>query len=399
MEFLLSVDLERAANDVRDRVARVQRKLPIGVDPPTVGKADANAMPIMMMVLRAPGRDLIELSEIATKAQERLQTIPGLAEVRIQGERRRAMRLRVDPAKLWAAGLTMDDLGAALVRENVELPAGNIDGRDVSISLKARTGLATVEDFGAVVVKRSAAGDVRLRDVARVEFGAENEKSLMRFGGEPGVGLALVAQPGGNQVAIVDEARTRLKSIRAWLPEGIGLDEAFDNTRFVRSALAEVGQTIAIAFALVVLVIFLFLRDWRSTLVPVLSIPISLVGVFGIVWALGFSINVLTLLGVVLAIGIVVDDAIVVLENIYARVEEGMPPRKAAVHGLNEIFAAVVATTLVLCAVVRAAPVLAGIHGALVPRIRRGHRRQRPHLRIRRAHPCRDAVQSYSPRS
>ncbi|MBK9578517.1 MAG: efflux RND transporter permease subunit [Fibrobacteres bacterium] len=365
VEFLLGVDLERAANDVRDRVSRAQRSLPSEVDPPTVAKADANSSPILLLALRGPGRSLLELNEIATGLQDRLQTVPGLAEVRVWGERKFAMRLRVDPAKLAAAGLTLQDLKAVLARENVELPAGQIDGKDVSVALKAKTGLATPEEFGAVVLRRDGTGVVRLQDVARVELGAENEKTLLRLGTEPGIALAFVAQPGANQVAIVDQVRKRLPRLESELPQGVVLEEVFDNTRFVRKALLEVGETIAIAFALVVLVIFLFLREWRTTLVPVLTVPVSLVGVFALVWVLGYSINILTLLGVVLAIGIVVDDAIVVLEIIWSRVEAGMNPREAAIKGLDEIFAAVVATTLVLAAVFVPLLFLQGFTGRL----------------------------------
>ena len=365
VEFLMGVDIERAANDVRDRVSRAQRNLPSDVDPPSVSKADANSSPILFLALRGPGRDLVEVTDIATSVQERLQTVPGLAEVRIWGERKRAMRLRIDPGKLATSGATLQDIRAALARENVDLPAGQIEGRDVAVALKARTSLATPEDFGAVTIRRSGTAVTRLRDIAIVEQGAENEKTLTRLNGEPGVALAFVPQPGANQVAIVDAVRERLPRIRADLPEGVELDEVFDNTIFVRKALKEVGETIAIAFGLVVLVIFGFLRDWRTTLVPVLAIPVSLVGVFAMVWALGYSINVLTLLGVVLSIGIVVDDAIVVLENIYARMEEGHSAQKAAVKGLEEIFAAVVATTLVLCAVFVPLLFLQGFTGRL----------------------------------
>lgn len=365
VEFLMGIDIERAANDVRDRVARAQRNLPADVDPPSVSKADANSSPVLLLALRGVGRSMVELSDIATMVQERLQTVPGLAEVRIWGERRRSMRLRIDPGKLAASGVTLQEIRSALARENVDLPAGQIEGRDVSVALKARTGLATAEDFGSVVLRRSGQGVVRLRDLARVEEAAENEKTLMRLNGEPGVALAFIPQPGSNQIAIVDEVRERVPRVRSDLPEAVELLEVFDNTVFVRKALAEVGETIAIAFGLVVLVIFGFLRDWRTTLVPVLAIPVSLVGVFGLVWALGYSINVLTLLGVVLSIGIVVDDAIVVLENIYARMEEGMSAHEAAVKGLEEIFAAVVATTLVLCAVFVPLLFLQGFTGRL----------------------------------
>jgi len=365
VEFSLGTDLERAANDVRDRVSRVQKNLPSGADLPTVAKADANSTPIMRFTLRSEKRNLLELNEFAVRGQDLMQTIPGVAEVRIWGERKYAIHVRFDPAKLAAFGLTIPDVQKALAAANVALPAGQLEGASVSLAIQARTGLSSPEEFARVIVRQSDGRVVRLGDVARVDLSSENERTLLRSKGIPTVGLAVMAQPGSNQIEIADEALRRADQLRRDFPKDVQLDLNADNTRFVRSSLKEVEETIAIAFALVVLVIFLFLRDWRSTLIPVLTIPISLIGVFFLVWMLGFSINVLTLLGVVLAIGLVVDDAIVVLENIHTKIESGLPPRKAAIEGVEEIFFAVVSTTVVLCAVFMPLLFLSGFTGRL----------------------------------
>ena len=365
VEFQLGANLEQAANDVRDRVARAQRSLPIDADPPTVAKADANSSPILVLTLASDTRDLLGLSEMGTRIAERMQTIAGVAEVRVWGERRYAMRIRIDPLKLAATGLSLREVQTAMAQEDAELPAGQLEGQTVSLSLRAKSELQSVEDFRGIVLRAREGRVLRLGDVADVELGAENERTILRRNGKPNVGLAVIAQPGANQVEIADEVMRRSQSILADLPKDLQLETAFNNTRFVRSALKEVEETILIAFLLVVGVIFLFLRDWRTTLIPVLTIPISLIGVFSVIWAMGFSINVLTLLGVVLAIGIVVDDAIVVLENVFAKVEAGMAPREAAVKGVGEIFGAVVSTTIVLAAVFTPLLFLQGFTGRL----------------------------------
>jgi len=365
VEFDLGANLEKAANDVRDRVSRAQRSLPSGVDAPVVSKADANAQPIVLLTLRSPSRDLLSLSDQAARIQERLQTIAGVAEVDLWGERKYAMRLQFDPERMSSLGVTLQDVQTALAAENAELPTGSIEGKVLSVALLSRTGLRTPEDFKRMTVRAQGGKVVRLADIAKVRLGAENERTLLRMHGTPLVGLAILPQPGANQVAISDEVNQRLAKLRPDLAQDLVLETTLDNTRFVRQALSEVQETILIAFALVVAVIFLFLRDFRTTFIPVLAVPISLVGVFFLAWLLGYSINVLTLLGVVLAIGLVVDDAIVVLENIYAKIEDGLPPLEAARIGLEEIFAAVVSTTLVLAAVFTPLLFLSGFTGRL----------------------------------
>lgn len=365
VEFQLGVDLERAANDVRDRVSRARSNLPDSLDPPVVSKADANNSPIVLLTVQSPTRSLLGVSEEAERIQELLQTIPGVAEVDIWGERKYAMRIRVDPGKLAALGLTVADVRSALRLENADLPAGSLEGKTTMLSVQLKTGLSSVEDFRKMVVRSKGGATIHLGDVADVRMGAENEKNLLHCNGQPMAGLSILAQPGADQIAISDEVNKRVGKISRTLPPDIKIGTVYDNTRFVRKALSEVRETILTAFLLVVLVIFAFLRDWRTTLIPVLAVPISLVGVFFPVWIFGFSINVLTLLGVVLAIGLVVDDTIVVLENIYSKVERGIPRHQAALAGVQEIFAAVVSTTLVLASVFTPLLFMSGFTGKL----------------------------------
>ena len=365
VEFLLGVDLERAANDVRDRVSRARSDLPAVLDPPVVAKADANGRPIVLLTAQSDARDILSTTEKAREVADRLETIPGVAEVDIWGERKYAMRIRVDPTRMSALGISLSDVRSALRSENVDLPAGSLEGATTSLSVQSAAGLSTVDEFRRMVVRARGGAIVRLADVADVRLGAENERTLLRSEGRPMVGLAVLPQPGADQIAISDEIQKRIEAMRPSIPPDIRIGTAFDNTRFVRRALSEVRETIAVAFALVVLVIFGFLRDWRTTLIPVLAMPISLVGVFFFAWALGYSINVLTLLGIVLAIGLVVDDAIVVLENVYSKIERGMAPREAAVAGVEEIFMAVVSTTLVLASVFTPLLFLSGFTGRL----------------------------------
>jgi multidrug efflux pump len=343
--------MEQAANDVRDKVSRAQRMLPENADASIVSKADANSTPIVVLSLGSNNMSLLELTDFGTRIQEKLQTVPGVAEIMIWGIKRYAMRIYIDPVRLAGSNLTVDAIRTALNREDAEIPAGQLEGMAASISLRSYSKLKTEEDFRSVILFANGEKFIRLGDVADVVLGAENEKNTVRMNTRPMVSLAVIPQPGSDQIKIVDEVLKRLEEIRKDLPEGVVIQTSFDNTKFVRMALAEVRETIVIAFALVVAIIFLFLRDIKTTLIPMVTIPISLIGVFFVIWILDFSINILTLLGVVLAISIVVDDAIVVLENIYAKVEEGLPVKEAAVKGVNEIFAAVIATTIVLCAV------------------------------------------------
>jgi multidrug efflux pump len=365
VEFELSADLDAAANDVRDRVSRVLRRLPADADPPTVAKADANSFPIVLMTLQSDTRDILDVTDAGTRIKERLQTIPGVAEVRIWGEKRYAMRLRFDPDRLAAHDLTLAEVRRALASENVELPSGRIEGSAMELTVKTGGLLRTPEEFDRLVLRSTSAGLVRLEDVGTAELGAENERTRLKLNGKSMIGLGLISQPGANSVAIGNEFYKRYAQIVKDLPPDLQAGIGFDNTRFVRRSLLEVAETLAIAFALVLLVLFFFLRDFRSALLPALAIPVSLVGALFLLYVAGYTVNVLTLLGLVLAIGLVVDDAIVVLENIYRKIEEGEPPREAGYRGLEEIFVAVVATTAVLAVVFLPLFFLSGFVGRL----------------------------------
>ena len=366
VEFELGADLDAAAAEVRDRVSRARGRLPQEIDEPIISKSDADGQPVVFLNLSSEQYSLLELTEIADNFfVERLQTISGVASVDIWGEKRWSMRLWMDPARLAAYGLTTSDVRNALQGQNVELPGGRIEGNQVDLTIRPLTRLATPEDFENLVLKADGTTLVRFRDVGRVELAALNERTLLKRDGVAMVGVVLRPLPGANYINIVDDFHARLGDIEADLPPGITLGIGFDNTLPIRASLAEVRETIFLALALVLLVIFLFLRDWRTTLVPIVVIPVSLIGAFGVMALAGFSVNVLTLLALVLAIGLVVDDAIVVLENIYAKVEEGYDPRPAAVIGTKEIFVAVIATTLALVAVFLPIVFQGGIIGSL----------------------------------
>ncbi len=366
VEFDLGIDLERAANDVRDRVSRAMGNLPPDVEPPIISKADADGQPIVFLNIKSRQRDLLELSDIADNMfKERLQTIPGVSRVDVWGEKRYAMRMWIDPQKLAAYNLTPLDVRNALNRSNVELPSGRIEGADVELTVRTMGRLADVEDFENLIVKQEGDRIVRFRDVGHVTLGAENERTSLKRDGEVMVGVVLRPLPGANYIAIVDEFYRRLEDIKRNMPPDLELGIGFDNTDQVRKSIAEVQETVFIAFLLVALMIFLFLRDWRTTLIPVVVIPVSLIGAFFIMYVMGYSINVLTLLAIVLGIGIVVDDAIVVLENIYVKVEKGMEPIRAGIEGAREIFFAVIATTIALTGVFLPLLFLGGLVGRL----------------------------------
>ena len=365
VEFSLDTNLEAAASDVRDQVARIARQLPEDVDSPVVNKADADSQPIFGISISSDRRSQLELGAYADTLRERLQTVPGIAGVTQPAEKRYAMRLWIDAEKLRAYGLSPLDVRAAVNRENVELPSGRIEGRAVELAVKTMSRIDTPAEFDALVIKRVGDRVVRFGDVGRAELGAQNERGALKMGDQPIAGLYFRPQAGANQIEIVDELRSRLAQIQREVPDDIKVEVAYDNTEYVRRSLLEVSETIVIAFALVVLVVFAFLREWRTTLIPVIAIPVSIVGAFGIMAAAGFSINTLTLLGIVLSIGLVVDDAIVVLENIYAKVEKGQAPIAAAIAGTNEVFTAVVATTIALVVVFLPLLFIAGISGRL----------------------------------
>jgi len=367
VEFDLGSDLERAANDVRDRVSRARRSLPPDAEPPTVSKSDADAPPIVFLNIESETRNLMELTEIADKRfKERLQTISGVSRVDIWGDKTYSMRLWLDPQQLAAYNLTPLDVRRALDRSNVELPSGRIEGKEIELTVRTMSRLETVEDFQNLILKQSADGQiVRLKDVGRAEIAPRNQRTQLQRGGTPMVGVVLRPLPGANYIEIVDQFYNRLENIKKDLPSDLKLGIGFDNTEPIRDSISEVQQTIFIAFFLVVLIIFLFLRDWRSTVIPLVVIPIALIGAFFVMYALNFSINVLTLLAIVLAIGLVVDDAIVVLENIYAKIEEGKPPLQAGVEGTREIFFAVIATSISLVVIFTPIVFLSGLTGQL----------------------------------
>lgn len=365
-EFDLGTDLERAANDVRDQVSRAMRNLPPDVEPPIVSKADADAQPIAGITVRSDSRNLMELSRFAQDAfVERLQTIPNVASVDIWGDKTYAMRLWIDPHRLAAHGLSPVDVRDAVARENVELPSGRIEGVEIELPVRTMSRLVTPEDFNNLILKSEADRIIRLRDVGHAELGPRNERTVLKRDGVPMVLVIVRPQPGANYIAIADEFKRRVEIIQKNLPPDIQVSWEFDASRFIRKSVAEVTQTILIAFGLVMLVIFLFLRDWRTTVIPVVVIPVSLIGSCFIMFLAGFSINVLTLLALVLAIGLVVDDAIVVVEVIYAKIESGLDPLNAGIEGTREIFFAVVATTLALVSVFMPIMFLSGLVGRL----------------------------------
>ncbi|HOG71250.1 MAG TPA: efflux RND transporter permease subunit [Tenuifilaceae bacterium] len=366
VEFELSVDMETAANDVRDKVSQAQRLLPRDCDPPTVSKADADARPIMNIAINSKKRSLLELSEIADLTlKEQLQTISGVSSVGIWGEKRYAMRIWLDPAKLAGYQMTPLDVRNALNRENVELPAGSIEGANTELTIRVLGLMSTPEEFNNLILKRSGEQLIRVRDIGRAELAPEDLRSIMKMNGVPMVSVVVIPQPGANQIEIVDEVYKRIDFIKKDLPDDVNIVVGFDNTQYIRSSIKEVQTTIYIAFFLVVVIIFAFLRDWRTTLIPILVIPVSLVGVFFIMYLAGFSINILTLLAIVLSIGLVVDDAIIMMENIYVKIEQGMTPLEAGVKGSNEIFFAIIATTITLISVFFPIVFLEGMTGRL----------------------------------
>jgi multidrug efflux pump len=367
VEFDLDMDLEAAANDVRDRVSQAVRNLPADADPPIVVKSNADSNPILSMTMQSDQRSMLELSEIANNNfKERLQTIPGVSEIRIWGEKKYSMKLQLDPVKMAGYRITPSDVRAALDRENVELPSGRIEGYRTELTIRTMGRLETPEQFNDLILREENGVVVRLRDVGRAELMPENERSLLRGNGAiPQVGIAVTPQPGSNYIAIADEFHKRFEQIKKDLPDDLRYTLAMDTTVGIRKAIMEVEETIAIAFLLVVLIIFIFLRDWRTTLIPVLAIPISLIGAFFIMYIAGFSINILTLLAVLLATGIVVDDAIVVLENIYSKIEKGMDPIQAGHEGSKEITFAIISITITLMAVFLPVIFLSGLTGRL----------------------------------
>jgi len=366
VEFELGVDLEAAANDVRDKVSGALNRLPPDVDPPRVEKADADSSPIIFLTIRSDKRDLLEISNIAELYfKERLQTIPGVSSVGIWGQRRYSMRLWMDPIKLASLKLAPSDILQAVSRENVELPSGRVEGQNTELTVRTMGRLTTEDDFNNLIIKEDGDNIVRFSDVGYAKLGAENDRTILRRDGIPGCAIAIVAQPGANNIDISDRLKVKLAQIERDLPPDVSYQMSFDSTDYIRASISEVEETIIIAFCLVLAIIFLFLRDWRTTVIPIATIPISLIGAFFVMYLLGFTINVLTLLGIVLAIGLVVDDAIVVLENIYVKIEEGEDPAEAAKKGSTEIYFAVISTTVSVVAVFLPVIFLQGLTGRL----------------------------------
>jgi multidrug efflux pump len=367
VEFDLNTELERAANDVRDKVSQAVRSLPQDIDgPPIVQKADASSDPILFVPIQSSTRNIMELSDFAENVLlERFQTIPGVSAVNIFGQKRSSMRLWMDPNKLAAHQLTVQDVQSALNRENVELPAGKVRGDATELTVKAYGRLNTEEDFNNMILRQTASQTIRFKDVGEAVLGPEDEETGARRNNIPGLSLAIIPQPGSNQIEIADEFYRRYEAIKKELPADILIDVGIDKSKFVRRAVAEVQETLFIAIGLVVLIIFLFFRNWVIALRPLVDIPVSLIGAFFIMYIFGFSINVLTLLGIVLATGLVVDDGIVVTENIFKKMEAGMDKWTAAREGSKEIFFAVISTSITLAVVFIPVIFLQGFTGRL----------------------------------
>lgn len=366
VEFELNVDLEKAANDVREKVSQALNNLPQDIDaPPIVSKADSDSDPIIFLQIQSEKKTLLQLTDFAENVvQERLQTIEGVSGINVFG-RRFAMRLWIDPAKLAAYKLTISDIRTALDRENIELPGGKVRGNVTEMTVKAYGKLVTEQDFNDLIIREDSSRIIRFKDLGLAELGPENEESASRKNNIPSVNIGVVAQPGSNQIDIADEVYKRIEVIKKDMPEDIRMEVGFDRTIFVRKAVEEVKETLLIAIGLVVIIIFLFFREWSMAFRPLIDIPVSIIGAFFIMYIAGFSINVLTLLSLVLATGLVVDDGIVVTENIYKKMEEGMDKYKAAREGSKEIYFAVIATSITLAIVFLPIIFLQGFVGRL----------------------------------
>ncbi|MDX1954850.1 MAG: efflux RND transporter permease subunit [Chitinophagaceae bacterium] len=367
VEFDLGVDLEAAANDVRDKVSQAIRSLPPDLEaPPVVSKADASSDPILSMTVQSNTRNQLQMTEYANNVLvERLQTIPGVSGIQIWGEKRYAMRIWIDPAKLTSYGLTAGDVQSALLRENVELPSGKISGNTTELTVRTFGRLNTEEEFENVIIQNIGGADIRIKDIGNVILGPENEETVLKGSGIPMIALAIIPQPGSNYVSISDEFYKRLDQIKKDVPEDVKIDIALDQTKFIKRSIAEVEETLIVAIVLVILIIYLFFRDWIIAIRPLIDIPVSLIGAFFIMYLMGYTINVLSLLAIVLATGLVVDDGIVVTENIYKKMEKGMGKWQAALDGSKEIYFAVIATSITLAVVFLPIIFLQGFVGSL----------------------------------
>lgn len=367
VEFKLGADLETAANDVRDKVSQAVRQLPQDIDgPPTVSKADANSDAILSLTIESSKRNQLEISDFAENViVPRLQTISGVSTVQIWGQKKYAMRIWIDPIKMKARGITPVDLEQAFNRENIELPSGKVTGSSTDLSVRMVSRLKDEKEFNDLIIRRDSNATVKLRDIGYAVLGPENEETMLKQSGTPMIGLGVVPQPGANYIDIADEFYKRMDQLKKELPADYRLGVALDNTRFIKKSISEVKETLLIAIVLVVLIIYLFFRNWVIAFRPLIDLPVSLIGVFFVMYLLGFSINVLTLLAIVLATGLVVDDGIVVTENIYKKIEHGMNPMEAAFKGSKEIMFAVISTSITLAVVFMPLVFMEGFVGRL----------------------------------
>jgi HAE1 family hydrophobic/amphiphilic exporter-1/multidrug efflux pump len=367
IEFNLDKNLEEAANDVRDKVSQAVRSLPQDIDaPPVVSKADADSEPIITMTVQSDNKNVLELSDYADNViAQRLQTIPGVSSVQIWGQRKYAMRLWMDPIKMASYGVTVSDVRSALASQNVELPSGKLTGANTELTVKTVGNLSTEEEFNNIIILAQGEKIVRFSDIGNAALEAENLETKLSDSGQEMVGMAIIPQPGTNYLDIAKAFYIQYDQLKRDLPKDFKLNIAIDNTVFVKKAVVEVAETLLIAIVLVVLIIYLFFRNWAIAFRPLIDIPVSLIATFFIMWLFGFSVNVLTLLAIVLATGLVVDDGIVVTENIFKKVEEGMTPIEAAIKGSNEIFFAVISISITLAAVFLPVIFLEGFVGRL----------------------------------
>ena len=367
VEFDLGIELESAANDVRDKVSQALRSLPSDLDaPPVVSKADNSNDPVVIVLLQSSKRNALEITEFANNnIVEKIQTVPGVSGVNVWGEKKYAMRIWFDPARMSAFSLTPQDVQTALLRENVELPSGKISGDATELGIRTFGKLNTEQEFNNLIIKNVNGADVKLNDIGEAVLGPENEESVLKESGVPMIAIAIVPQPGTNYIAISDDVKKRLSEIKKDLPADIRMEVSYDQTENIRKSISEVKETLLISFILVVIIIYLFFRDWLIALRPLIDIPVSLIGAFFIMYLSGFTVNVLTLLAIVLATGLVVDDGIVVTENIYKKMEEGMDKWQAAKEGSKEIYFAVIATSITLAVVFLPIIFLEGFVGRL----------------------------------
>lgn len=367
VEFKLGTNLEEAANDVRDKVSQAQRSLPTDLEaPPVVSKADASNDPVMILLLQSNIRNALEITEyVNNNLVERIQTVSGISGVNVWGEKKYAMRIWFDPSKMSAYALTPQDVQSALLKENIELPAGKLSGDATELGIRTFGKLNTEEEFNDLIIKNVGGTDIRLKDIGEAVLGPESEESVLKESNVPMIALAIIPQPGTNYIDISNEVTKRLNEIKADLPEDIRMEVSYDATTSIRQSINEVKETLIISFILVILIVFLFFRDWLIALRPLIDIPVSLLGAFFIMYIFGFTINVLTLLAIVLATGLVVDDGIVVTENIYKKMERGMNKWQAARDGSKEIYFAVIATSITLAVVFLPIIFLEGFVGRL----------------------------------